>query len=290
MRRGPLRSEVSYPTPMRVISILAIAAVAAAACDVRVSDKGGISIDLAHGKATDEWARTYTIAKGGRLEIVNDSGAIEIGRSEGARVEVRAMREARGDSDDAATALLRRVEMNEQVTPDRVRIEARTPEGVARGRGFGRFGRRSALTIEYRVLLPTGLSATFRTENGQVRLDDVDGRLEIVSTNGGITGRAVSGSVMASAVNGGVQLGFDTVRDDVEVTVVNGGIRIELPKSIDAQLDATTVNGGVRVDDELPLDASVRDRLRVAGTINGGGPRIVLHTTNGGVRVGVREQ
>lgn len=277
-------------SPMRLLSVIAIACFLAAGCDVRVSDKGDVSVDLAHGKATDEWTRTYSIARGGRLEIVNDTGAIDIGRSEGAAVEVRAMREARGDSDDGASALLRRVDMNEQVTPDHVRIEARTPADATSGRGLSRFGRRSAVTIEYRVRLPQGLSATVRTENGQVRLDNVDGRLEVASTNGGITGRAVSGSLMASAINGGVQLGFDTLRDDVEVTVVNGGIRIEVPKSLDAELDATTVNGGVRVDDDVPLDASVRERLRVTGRINKGGPRIVLHTTNGGVRVGVREQ
>lgn len=275
---------------MRGISILAIAVVVAAACDVRVSDKGGVSVDLVNGKATDEWARTYTIAKGGRLEIVNDTGAIDVGRSNGSAVEVRAMRAARDDSDEAAAALLRGVEMNEQVSPERVRIEARTPAGSARGSGFRRLVRRADVTIAYRVLLPPGLSATFRTENGQVRLDSVDGRLEVASTNGGITGRAVSGSLAASTVNGSVQLGFDTLHDDVEVTVVNGGIRIELAKSIDARLEATTVNGGVRVDEDLPLDASVRDRVRVIGTINNGGPRLVLHTTNGSVRVGVREQ
>jgi len=275
---------------MRGISILAMAVVVAAACDVRVSDKGGVSVDLVNGKATDEWARTYTIAKGGRLEIVNANGAIDVGRSNGSAVEVRAMRAVRDDSDEAAIALLRGVEMNEQVSPERVRIEARTPTGGGRGSGFRRFVRRADVTIAYRVLLPPGLAATFRTENGQVRLDSVDGRIEAVTTNGNISGRAMSGSVTASSVNGGVQLGFDALHDDVEVTVVNGGIRIELPKSIDARLDATTVNGGVRVDDDLPLDASVRDRLRVAGTINKGGPRLVLHTSNGGVRVGVREQ
>jgi len=275
---------------MRVLSFIAIACLMAAACDVKVSDKGDVSVDLVNGKATDEWVRTYTIAKGGHLEIVNDEGAIEVGRSDGSAVEVRAARAARADSDEAARALLRGVDMNEQISPERVRIDARTPEGAGRGRGFRRFVRRPDVTIAYRVLVPSGLTATFRTENGQVRLDNVDGRIEAATTNGSISGRAVSGSLTASSVNGGIQLGFDTIHDDVEVTVVNGSIRIEVPKSIDAQLDATSVNGGVRVDDDLPFDASVRDRLRVTGRINNGGPRIVLHTTNGGVRVGVRGQ
>jgi DUF4097 and DUF4098 domain-containing protein YvlB len=144
------------------------------------------------------------------------------------------------------------------------------------------------MSIVYRVLLPPGLSAMFRSDSGSIRLDNVDGHMEVATTNGTITGRAVSGSVNASTVNGAVQMGLETIRGDVEITAVNGGIRVELPRSIDAQLEASTVNGGVRVEDELPIETTVRERLRVTGRINKGGPRLVLHTTNGGVRVGVR--
>ena len=268
---------------MRFLSALAIAVLIAPGCDVHVGDKG-VSVDLVQGKATDEWMRTYTIADGGRLEIVNNTGPIEIGPATGRSVEVRVAREVRSDSDEAARALLGSIEMTEQVTPDRVRIEARTP---ARGLGRG-FIRRTPVIISYRVLLPAGLSAMFRSENGSIRLDNVDGRVELATTNGSITGRAVSGSVTASTVNGAVQMGLETIRGDVEITAVNGGIRVELARTVDAQLDASTVNGGVRVEDDLPLDAAVRERLHVAGRINKGGPKLALHATNGGIRVGVR--
>jgi len=273
---------------MRALSVLAFAFLVCPGCDVRVSDKGAVHVDMVNGKASDEWKRTYTLPKGGRIEIVNDNGPIEVGLSGGASVDVRATREARSDSDEAAGALLRRVKMIEQVMPDRVHIEAQISRGDAPGGFSGPFTRRPSFGVSYRVLLPSGLSATFRTENGQIRLDNVDGRVEVATTNGNISGRAVSGSLTASTVNGAVQMGLDTIRGDVDITAVNGGIRVELPRSVDAQLDAGTINGGVRVDDELPLDATVRDRLRVVGRINQGGPRLALHTTNGGVRVGVR--
>jgi Putative adhesin len=275
---------------MRVFPLLAIALLVCPGCDVRVSDKGAVHVDLVNGKATDEWERTYMLAKGGRIEIINASGSIEVGRSDGPSVGVRATREARSDSDEAASALLRRVEMIEQVTPDRVHIEAQISRRDAPGGFSGPFTRRPSLGVSYHVLLPTGLSATFRTEEGEIRLDKLDGRIEAATTNGGITGRDLSGSVSASTVNGGVQMSLESVRGDVEITAVNGGIRVELARTVDAQLDASTVNGGVRVDDEVPLAATVRERLRVSGRINKGGPRVALHTTNGGVRVLVRER
>src|SRR4029078_1373836 len=36
------------------------------ACDVKVG-KEGVSVDVAHGKATDDWMRTYSLKPGGRL-------------------------------------------------------------------------------------------------------------------------------------------------------------------------------------------------------------------------------
>jgi hypothetical protein len=255
-----------------------LAALAAGGCDVRVNDKG-VSVDIADGRASEEWSRSYTLAKGGRLEIVNLNGGIEVTPSTGSTVEVRATRDARGRSDDAARELLQRFKMVEQVTPDHVRVEVQ---------GGSQNGGRPRMSVEYHVQIPVGLTASFHTQNGAVRLDNVDGRLDAVTTNGGITGRALSGSVTAATVNGGVQLAISSLSGDVDAKVVNGGIRIELPASIDATLDATTVNGAVVVDDALPLAASDRGRQRVAGRINKGGPRIAAQATNGGIRVTAR--
>ena len=51
------------------------------------------------------------------------------------------------------------------------------------------------------------------------------------------------------------------------------------------------MNGGVSVDDKLVLAEASRDRgsfgpaTSIRGRLNKGGPRVSLHTTNGGVRV-----
>ena len=91
----------------RLLPLVAlVAALAGAACDVQVGEKG-VSVDLAHGKATDEWTRTYTIAPGGRLEIANANGAIDVSPASGPAVDVHATREARAASDDAAREMLR---------------------------------------------------------------------------------------------------------------------------------------------------------------------------------------
>lgn len=251
-----------------------------AGCDVQVGDKG-VSLDIARGKATEDWTRTYTIRPGGRLEILDINGTINVSAATGNTVQVHALRDARSSSDDAARQLLRRMPMAEQVAPDHVRIEVQPDSN---GLQFGR----QRLAVTYDVQVPPGLVASFRTQNGTVRLDNVDGRFEAESTNGSITGRDVSGSISATTVNGGIQMGLTKLSGDVTLRVVNGGIRIEVPPSLGAQLDATTVNGGVSVDGGLHLSATENSRRRVTGTMNNGGPRILAETTNGGVRVMAR--
>lgn len=267
--------ETCMRTPL-LVSALFLTAALGAACDVQVGEQG-VSLDIVEGKATEEWTRRYTLPKGGRLEIVNVDGAINVFPATGSQVEVRAKREARSRSDKAAQELLARMAIIEEVTPDRVKIE--TPEPP-------REGFRQRHQVEFQVNIPAGLVVSLRSANGGIRLENVDGQLTAASTNGGITGHGVSGTVDANTVNGGIVLGLTAITGDVKVVTVNGGIRLDLPTTINATLDASAVNGGVSVQEDFPLAATERARLRLAGTINKGGPTISVHTTNGGIRIG----
>ena len=252
------------------------------ACDVKVGE-GGVSVDFTAGKATDEWVRSYDINPGGELNIVNVSGGIVASLSSGTKVEVRAVREARAGSEEASRELLRKAEMREEVTPERVSIQP--AEDQERGRRFGR----PQLSMRYEVRIPPGLNLMLKTQNGEVRLENIQGvRIVASSTNGGITGRAVTGAVEAATVNGGIQMDLEGVSGETRLSTVNGGVTLTLASGVNAELEATVVNGGVQVQEGLALTAGERSRQRVAGRIGSGGPRLVLQTTNGGVRVGPR--
>lgn len=257
-------------------------ALASTACDVKVGEGGDVSVDFG-GKASDEWVRTYDLKPGGHLEILNTNGQIRASQAPGNQVEVRAIREARAGSEEASRELLKKTEMREEVAPDRITIEA--PENQERGRGFG--GPR--LTVRYEVQVPPGLNVRFKTQNGEVRLDDVSGaRIEATTTNGGITGRGVTGAVEAQTVNGGITMDLAGVTGDSRMTTVNGGVTLTVAPNVNANLDATVVNGGVQVREGLQFSADEQSRQRVAGRIGSGGPRLVVQTTNGGIRLGAR--
>jgi len=257
-------------------------ALASAACDIKVGEGGDVSVDFG-GKASDEWVRTYDLKPGGQLEIINTNGQIHAGPAKGTQVEVRAIREARAGSEEASRELLRKAEMRESVTPDRVTVEA--PETQGRGGGFG--GAR--LSVRYEVQLPPGLNVRLKTQNGEVRLEDVSGaRIEATTTNGGVNGRGVTGAVDAQTVNGGITMDLAGVTGDSRMSTVNGGVTLTVAPGVNANLDATVVNGGVQVRDGLQFSPDEQSRQRVAGRIGSGGPRLVVTTTNGGIRLGAR--
>jgi len=245
------------------------------ACDVKVG-KEGVSVDVAHGRASDEWKRTYSLKPGGRLDIVNVSGEITVLASEGAGVEVVASREARAATDELAQEALQKAQIVEQVSPDRVSVESR----LDRNNGV-----RQRVNVAFTVRIPAGLTASMKTESGGLRLDRVDGVLTAQTTNGPIVGRELSGSVNASTVNGGIRIEIAKLTGDSRITAVNGPIELALAPDVNAMLEASVVNGPVLIADGMPFTATDKSPQHASGTINRGGPTITANTTNGAVRV-----
>lgn len=261
----------------RLVAVLTLAA-GVGACDVSVGD-GGFNLEMVSGRAQDEWTRSYPLTAGGRLEIVNINGKITAEPASGGAVEVVAQRTARAMSDEAARELLGRIEMREEVGDGRIRIETRAPSTS----GFG------GHQVQYIVKVPAGVHVDFRTTNGGVEVTGLDGEVRARSTNGGIRGIALKTAVVEGRVtNGGVDVELLTpvgASGKVELDCTNGGVRLAVPASSQATVVARATNGGVSVDG---VDLSVtgeQSRRRIEGTLNGGGGRIDLSTTNGGVRL-----
>ena len=205
------------------------AAIASTACEVRAGE-GGLSFDVWHGSAQDTWERTYTVAPGGRLEILNVNGEIRAEAATGGTVHVRAERRVTAASDQAAQEMLGKLELREEVGPQRVRVETVVP----RGRWGGH-------KVTYTVQVPPGVHVDLRTVNGGVRLDNVGGEVRATATNGGVRGRLADVSLLdARTTNGGVELeltGDLAPAGRVSLASVNGGVRLAVPEATRGNLD-----------------------------------------------------
>lgn len=253
-----------------VALLLAAAIVSLAGCDLVMTDLSA--------KATDEWKKTYTLAAGGRVEVLNVNGKIEVGPADGNTVEIRAEKIARGASETAAKEALARIEIVEQASEREVRVETR----VAKTGMFGQGG----AEVRYFVKVPAGTELKVRTVNGGVNLADVSGTLQANTTNGGIDGQRLSGSFQAGTTNGGIDVVMDKVAEGgVQLETTNGGIDLRIPKDTAATVSARLTNGRI---DASSLDLQVEGettRRRLDGRLNGGGARISLETMNGGITI-----
>lgn len=254
----------------RALRVLAAAplALVISACDVRLGNLAG--------RATDEWTHTYPLAAGGQVRIGNTNGRVEIEGIDGNTVEIRAERVARGVTDTAAQELLPRIEIKEDISPDRVSVETGRMSGIMFGASF---------EVRYHVRAPKSAIIDASNTNGLVVVSDISGKVRAHTTNGGVTGKGLSGGVDAAATNGRVNIELAAVGPDrIALRTTNGGVSLTVPESAKADISASCTNGGISVTG-VKLEISEQSRRRLEGKLNGGGTPIELHTTNGGVRL-----
>ncbi|HVL69990.1 MAG TPA: DUF4097 family beta strand repeat-containing protein [Vicinamibacterales bacterium] len=232
-------------------------------------------------QARDEWRKTYGLEPGGRVEIGNVNGRISVLPSAGNTVEIVATKTARGPSAEAAKQNLERVEIRESTSAGTIRVETHLPR-------TGLFNRGGA-SVEYAVRVPAFAAVKLSTVNGGVEVTGVEGRVVAETTNGGIRGRDLGGAVEASTTNGGVDVEVTRVDDGgITLACTNGGIRLRLPADAKGSISARVTNGGIQTDGLSVALRGEASRRRLDGDLNGGGPRISLEGTNGGIRISAR--
>lgn len=255
--------------------VLPVLLAASAACDIAMAEH--------KEQETSEWRKTYELQPGGRIEIGNINGRIDVRPGEGNAVEVVARKIARGATREAARDALGRIEIKEESSPSLVKIDTK----LQRGNG-GLFGGGS-LQVEYALRVPQNRDLRVSTVNGGVEIEGVAGRVSAEATNGGIRARDISGQIEATTTNGGVEVDLAKMPEGgVKLECTNGGIKLRLPSDARASITARVTNGGIETSGLTIETAGDKTSRRLDGRMNGGGPRIELEGTNGGIRISSR--
>ena len=99
----------------------------------------------------------------------------------------------------------------------------------------------------------------------------------------------MSGQVQASTTNGGLDIDVSKMPEGgVKLDCTNGGIKLRMPRDSRATISASITNGGISAGD-LPIEATGENtRRHLEGRLNGGGPRIDIGGTNGGIELSSR--
>jgi len=123
------------------------------------------------------------------------------------------------------------------------------------------------------------------TSGGPILIERTSGRVRAHTSGGPIEVREATGAIDASTSGGGVRASLvGQPKEECRLNTSGGSIEVSLGKEIHMDLDASTSGGRVWTD--FPVQTSgERHRNELHGPLNGGGPRLYLHTSGGGISV-----
>ena len=125
-----------------------------------------------------------------------------------------------------------------------------------------------------------------RTAGGPITASDVAGALEVETSGGSIRLQDIDGPIQARTSGGPISARFSGAAAG-DLRTSGGSIEVELPEGAGVDLDAETSGGRVAVDGEITVSGEL-ERSHVRGRIGAGGPRLVLQTSGGNIRVRAR--
>ncbi|HEX8170160.1 MAG TPA: DUF4097 family beta strand repeat-containing protein [Thermoanaerobaculia bacterium] len=146
-------------------------------------------------------------------------------------------------------------------------------------------------------------NVTAHTSGGSIEVGDTTGAVDVRTSGGSIHIARTGGNVIARTSGGGIRIddalgSVDATTSggsieaqlsrqpagDSRLSTSGGGVTVRIASGLGFELDARASGGGVHSDVPVTVQGSIDDD-EMHGRINGGGPRLVLRSSGGGIRV-----
>lgn len=128
------------------------------------------------------------------------------------------------------------------------------------------------------------LDGDLSLDSGDLNATNVVGPLHLRTSAKDIIVNGASGDVRVDNENGTVEIHFNKV-GNAEISDRNSDVRIFVPQKAGFQLEAQTRDGEIQSDFNSLNINNNDDRSTASGTVNGGGPRIVINNEHGGIEI-----
>lgn len=117
------------------------------------------------------------------------------------------------------------------------------------------------------------------TSGGPISLESIAGDVELHTSGGGINITGVAAYVKATTSGGKINIDITGLSKEIYLKTSGGGINAVIPGGLGFDLDLK----GSSVDVDLQNFSGTSKKGRVAGTLNGGGIPVFMHTSGGGI-------
>ncbi|MGH8638564.1 MAG: DUF4097 family beta strand repeat-containing protein, partial [Burkholderiales bacterium] len=132
----------------------------------------------------------------------------------------------------------------------------------------------------------SGITGAITAKTGSGGIEVVQtgsGDVEVSSSSGTVRLRGVRGALHASTTSGGLHV-EGAPRGEWRLAASSGSVHVDVPDGAGFELDAHTGSGGI----DLGMPATVvssMSRRSLRGSVQGGGPRLYVRTSSGGIRI-----
>jgi carbon monoxide dehydrogenase subunit G len=231
--------------------------------------------------------KSFDVKQGGKLALEADVGSIHIDTHNKNTVLVNI--EIDGENED-------KVKVSFNHTNNKVAIDS---EFDRSGNGF--FGGNYKTKVRYTVTLPEKFNVNLDTSGGSINIENLTGKVDAHTSGGSISLERIQGVVDIKTSGGSITL--DDISGPIDAHTSGGSIKVKLPKNPtsdseirtsggsitayltkDVAVDLIAQTNGGRVSSEFSVDGK-KTKQSIRGTINGGGPEMVLKTSGGNVRI-----
>lgn len=233
----------------------------------------------------EDVTESFNVSSGGKLFLRTDVGKLKIDTHD--KDEVLLEVEISGENSERFT-------VESEVNGDDVSIIGKMTDRKS-------WGWNNSPKVTFRVTLPKKYNLEVHTSGGSIDIEDlignvdahtsggsievgsIAGNVKLKTSGGSITTEAIHGELDAHTSGGSIRVTMaQQLTQDAELTTSGGSITAYLVDDIKIDIDASTSGGRVRSDFEV--DGRVK-KQSVRGEINGGGPRLELHTSGGSISI-----
>ncbi len=126
-----------------------------------------------------------------------------------------------------------------------------------------------------------------KTSGGNISVGRVAGTADLSTSGGSIKIDAVANTLRAHTSGGSIRANITgPLKEECSLSTSGGSVRVSVDKTAAFRLDASSSGGDVDAEGlTLTLEKASRDRSRLAGAVNGGGPLLKLRSSGGGIAV-----
>jgi DUF4097 and DUF4098 domain-containing protein YvlB len=121
-------------------------------------------------------------------------------------------------------------------------------------------------------------------DSGDLQASDVTGPVRMTTRSKDIRLNGVSGDVRIQDENGSIELRMSKV-GSIQLENRSGDIQLYIPDKAGFQIDARARNGEIDSDFDAINVNSTNDQATATGSVNGGGPHVVLTNEHGSIEI-----